>query len=117
MPLNTQIRRNGEPLSLAWGGFHVAAMVYAVVIDSGIGPFEDNSKVAAEAERLMAEQGEIGVTPADAFGLVAYHVLAATPLNSDDYTMVNVDLKFVDVTDGEVLEIRRGDVLSAGRSL
>lgn len=114
MPLSTQIRRNDEPLSLRWGGFHVAAMVYAVVIDSGQGPFVDNESVAQQAKRLMDEQGKIGITPKDAFDLMDYAVLATTPLNASDWTMTQ-RLVFVDVTDGEELELLPGDVLVAYR--
>lgn len=115
MPLHTQIVRDGEPLKLRWGGFHVAAMVYAVVIDSGQGPFTDNESVAEQALDLMKRQGSIGITPKDAFDLMDYQVIGKTPLNSADYTMQNHELTFVDVTDGEELVIKVGDVLSASR--
>lgn len=115
MPLNTQIIRDGEPLSLRWGGFHVAAMVYAATIDSGVGPFVDNDSVRTDALRLMEEQGAIAISPSDAFSLMDYGVLAATPLNDGEYTMVEYDLKFIDMMDGEEFEIKKGDVLAAGR--
>lgn len=114
MPLSTQIIRNGEALALRWGGFHVAAMVYAVTIDSGKGPFTDNEQVAKDALRLMEEQEHIGISPRDAFELMDYSVIGATPLNSGNWTMTQ-RLSFIDKTDGEVLELLPGDVLSAGR--
>lgn len=115
MPLHTQIVRDGEPLKLRWSGFHVAAMVYAVVIDSGQGPFTDNESVVAQALDLMERQGSIGITPKDAFNLMDYSVIGATPLNSADYTMKHHTLTFVDMTDGEELTIKPGDVLGASR--
>lgn len=115
MPLSTRIIRDGEPLSLRWGDFHVASMVYAVSIDSGIGPFENIPALKEQAEVLMKEQGSIGITGKDAFALTMYHIIAATPLNDSDYTMANVDLVFHDNMDGEEFEIKRGDVLMAWR--
>lgn len=115
MPLETTIVRGTEPLKLNWGGFHVAAMVYAVTIDSGQGPFKDNQSVAEQAKALMEKDGRIGVTPKDVFDLTDYYVIAATPLNSDAWILTQ-DLTFIDVMDGEVLELKRGDVLRAYRS-
>lgn len=116
MPLNTRIIRDGKPLDLRWGGFHVASMVYACVIDSGEGPFVDNASVREQALALMEKDGAIAITPKDAFDLMSYPVIGQTPLNAADYTMVNYDLKFVDIEDGEELEIEKGDVLSMSRS-
>lgn len=107
MPLNTAIIRDGEPLKLKWGGFHVASMVYACVIDSGKGPFVDNESVQKQAIDLMERQGHIAISPKDAFDLASYPVIGQTPMNAADYTMVNHDLKFLDITDGEELESRR----------
>jgi hypothetical protein len=117
MPLDTSIVRDGKPLKLRWGGFHVAAMVYAVSIDSGVSPFTDIEVVRASAKQLMEEQGEIGITPKDAFELTDYGVIGATPLNSADYTMKEWTLTFIDITDGERFTIKPGDVLSMSRSM
>lgn len=114
MPLHTQIVRDGKPLELRWSGFHVASMVYAASIDSGQGPFL--SDVKAEAERLMTEQGAIGISPRDAFELTDYSRLAATPMNDGPYEIKNSTLVFVDITDGEKLTIQPGDVLHAYRN-
>ena len=116
MPLHTQVIRDGEALSLPWGGFHVAAMVYAVTIDSGKGPFTDNESVAEQAKGLMAKQGVIPINRSDSFALMDYGVLAATPLNEGRYTMQHIDLKFLDMTDGEEFEIKVGDELVAYRN-
>jgi hypothetical protein len=116
MPLSTQIVRDGKPLELRWGGFHVAAMVYAATIDSGKGPFTDVGEVRAQAKRLMDEQGDIGITPRDAFELADYSVIGTTPLNNGPYTIKEWTLVFIDIMDGERLEIKPGDVLSMSRS-
>lgn len=115
MPLNTRITRDDKDLKLRWGGFHIAAMVYAVTIDSGEGPFKDNAAVQKEAKELMEKQGEIGVTPNDAFGLSMYHVIGATPLNDGPYTLKS-EIKFRDTADGELLILKPGDILDAWRS-
>lgn len=36
MPLQTQIIRNGEPLALRWGGWHLSVMQDAAVQDSHV---------------------------------------------------------------------------------
>lgn len=109
MPLFTQIERDGETLTLNWCDFHVASMILAAAWDSGIGPFVEN----APPEGF--EEHPVGVTPKDCFNLVMYPVIAATPLNKGDYTLTK-DFKFVDTTDGEELNLLRGDVLRAWRS-
>lgn len=115
MPLNTQIVRNGESLPLRWGDFHVAAMVQAATIDSGQGPYVDNADVQKTALRLMEEQGNIAITPDQGWRLASYDVIGATPLNHGEWTMTR-RLVFIDVTDGEELELLPGDVLKMSRS-
>lgn len=115
MPLITEIKRDGKAMKLAWGGFHIAAMVYAVTIDSGKGPFKNNAAVQEEAKKLMEKQGSIGVTPSDAFSLSMYPVIGATPLNDGPYTMKS-EITFLDTADGEVLVLKPGDILSAWRN-
>src|ERR1700683_2882693 len=78
MPLSTQVRRNGEPLKLAWGGFHVACMVVAAAADSGQGPYEDNSWNGITGSDL---DDAVVVTHRDVFSLENYGVIATTPLN------------------------------------
>ncbi len=115
MPLPTQIVRDGEPLSMKWGSFHIAAMVYAASIDSGVGPFVDMDAVVASAKRLMEEQGCIGIDGSAQFDLSAYHILAATPLNSGSYTLKGA-YRFHDNLDGEVLDLQPGDELHVWRN-
>lgn len=114
MPLHTQIVRDGEPLKLRWGGFHVAAMVYAVSVDSGQGPFQNLDHIVQQFEDFEGRDEPVPVTPKDGFDLMDYGVLSMTPLNSADYTLTR-SFRFIDVTDGEILELKPGDVLSAGR--
>lgn len=115
MPLNTQILRDGEIMKLRWGGFHVAAMVMAASADSGEGPYKDMPAFVKEARALMAKQGSIGVNPGDVFSLTNYYIIAETPLNSGDYTLKEA-WSFQDNVDGELLELKPGDVLKAYRS-
>lgn len=117
MPLNTQIKRNGKARKVRWSDFHVTAMVYASTIDSGEGPFEDNAEFQRKAKELMEEQGCIAIDGATAWEINSYHVIGASQLNSGDYVMKNVDLVFHDNMDGEKFEIKKGDVLSAWRSM
>jgi hypothetical protein len=115
MPLNTQIVRNGEPLKLphGWGGFHVAAMVIAVALDTGEGPWEDNTLVGLFGADANSED-PIGITQKDSFDLVNYGALAATALNSGSYTLKGT-YTFIDRSDGEEFILKSGDVLHAYR--
>ena len=112
--MNTQITRDGEPLKIRWGGFHVAAMVLATAMDSGVGPF----KVTPSLKSIFGTDDhneQLKITPRDAFDLIDYSVIGKTPLNEAPYTLKE-GYAFVDLTDGEVFELKAGDVLSAGRS-
>jgi hypothetical protein len=113
MPLNTQIIRNDEELKLKWTSFHVAAMVIAAAMDSGKGPYEDNSPMGiVGSEEYNGEV--IGVSGKDAFVLMNYYVIATTPLNHGSYVLKN-DYTFGDRMDGEILELKAGDKLVAYR--
>lgn len=114
MPLNTQIIRKGEALKLKWSGFHLACMVIAASADSGKGPWSDEY-LKGLAEHFAADETPSEVTREVIFSLTNYLVIAATPLNNGDYTLVH-GYKFVDQADGELLELKPGDVLQAYRS-
>jgi hypothetical protein len=109
MPLNTQIIRNGKPLEINWGGFHVAAMTIAAAVDSGKGPWEKEI-----LDKLGKETGPIPITPRVTFSLTSYMVIAATPLNDGEYKLMR-DISFIDTTDGELFELKNGDTLIAVR--
>lgn len=114
MPLHTTILRDGKPLKLKWGGFHVAAMVIAASADSGRGPYQDMEAFVAEANILMAKNGQIGISPKDVFALADYAVLGQTPMNDGDYVLKQ-RWAFHDNADGGSLELLPGDTLRAGR--
>jgi hypothetical protein len=117
MPLHTSITRDGEQLSLRWGDFHVAAMALASMFDSGTGPCKDPS-VVYEAPAEMFEcypDAPFPVTRRIAFELTSYPVLGLTPLNFGAYTLKGKH-KFMDLQDGEVLELLPGDELRAVRN-
>ena len=118
MPLNTQVKRNGRTRKIRWGGFHVAAMTLAAALDSQEGELYDHmAKYAEEHDDPIPsdEDGPITISPSDVWNLMGYHVIAATPLNNGSYVMQST-IKFVDVTDGEVFELRKGDELLAWRN-
>jgi hypothetical protein len=116
MPLNTRIIRDGEPLKLpnGWGGFHIAAMVVAAALDSGQGPWKENTMTGIYGDD--AKPGDlIGISHKDTFSLVSYGVLASTPLNEGSYTLKNGPYNFLDKTDGEEFTLLEGDELHAYR--
>lgn len=118
MPLNTQIIRDGQELTLRWGGFHVAAMVLAAALDSGKGPFDDNTLAGLyeDGSELPDYPDEpIPVSRKDVFSLMSYGALAATPLGDGRYILKGRH-HFVDIADGEDLVLQPGDVLVAQRS-
>ena len=120
-PLSTRITRDGEPLSLRWGQFHIAAMIYAVSWDSGEGPFEMNEPPKylvrpSDGDEMPLNYPEepCPISPPEAFHIVRDSVIAATALNDRPYTLKK-EHRFIDVTDGEVLHLLPGDVLEATR--
>ena len=88
MPLNTAIYRDGKPLTLRWGGFHLAAMVCAVSWDSGKGPFVDNSEPAMVTHEVDGKEvtGHF-ISPRNCFELGDYGMIGCTPLGHDAYTL------------------------------
>lgn len=120
MPLETSITRNGKLLQLRWGGFHLAAMILAATIDSGKGPFEDNTLEGLIGKENAGKypQQAISINPADANAIIGfgYPTLFATPLGNGNYTLKSAH-RFEDTEDGEILELLPGDVLSAHRTM
>jgi hypothetical protein len=112
MPLNTQIIRDGKPLPIKWGHFHVAAMVVAAAADSGEGPWVDNSLAGIFPDGEPGD--EIVVSRDDTFRLVSYPVIACTPLNHGVYILKHA-YTFRDAADGERLELHEDDTLLASR--
>ncbi|HSW91514.1 MAG TPA: hypothetical protein VLG09_02620 [Candidatus Saccharimonadales bacterium] len=113
MPLNTQIKRDGDALIIAWGSFHVAAMIIAASYDSGKGPFEDNTEPEMAVNKETGERGHY-ISPSDCFLLCDYGHIAMTPLNDGPYTLTR-SYTFVDGMDGEVFTLQAGDVLKMWR--
>lgn len=111
MPLSTQIIRNGEPLVLRWGSFHIAAMAIAASVDKGEGPLSDLSKIY-DAE--FASFDPFPISSQLAFILTDYGALGKTPLNEGRYTLTKRHA-FCDASDGEILELLPGDILVAYR--
>lgn len=117
MPLVTYILRDGEKLRMpnGYGGFHVAAMVMSSSMDSGRGPFTENTPERVVGCPYEEITEPLPIDRGVAFGLTAYPVMSATPLNDGHYVLQR-DWSFVDVTDGEVLRLKAGDDLVAYRS-
>jgi hypothetical protein len=109
MPLNSQVERDGDLLSIPWGHFHVAAMATAVM-------FEDNSAWPEVVPSPKLENYPLEpqpLTPADCFMLADYGVLGAI-FPEGIYTLKNAHA-FIDTTDGEVFRLEPGDVLKVWR--
>lgn len=125
MPLNTQIVRNNQPLRLRWGGFHIAAIVIAAAFDSGQGPFKVNTPQGiARLEkwgpkgRRIARRYPLVPFPVSRFMvwvLESYPVIDSTPMGHDGYVLTRRH-QFIDCSDGEILDLLPGDVLTAYRS-
>lgn len=115
-PVVTQIIRDGKPLALRWGDFHIAAMIWASVWDSGIGPFESNDPPGfyddGEGHVFPARYPELAapITPDDSFAIVRRDVIVETPLRHGRYVLKR-EHRFIDMTDGEVLHLLPADVL------
>lgn len=114
MPLGTQIRRKGRALKVRWSQFHVAAMVYAAALDSKEGKLYEAMVAHDEVPTPEELKEGFSIPPGAVFHIVSYPVIAATPLNSGDYTLQG-SFRFVDPTDGEVFDLLPGDVLSVWR--
>jgi len=117
MPLCTQIIRDGKELPIHWGGFHVAAMTIAAVVDQPVDEWkiwENPVETAAEIQANGYPDTPMPVSPGMVFNLMSYPVIGATPLNEGSVTLTKTH-RFIDVTDGEVLELLPGDVLRCWR--
>lgn len=116
MPLSTQVIRNGEPLKISWGSFHVAAMALAASFDARMPPFTDPSVIYITPPGTFDDYPNeaFPITNEVAFTLVSYGVLAQTPLNEGSYTLKSKH-HFTDVTDGEDFVLLPGDELIAYR--
>lgn len=120
MPLNTQIIRNGETVPLHWGDFHVAAMALAANFEMTV-PALGNPSEIYETDELTPQMFDcypdaaFPITRSIAFQLTTYGALAATPLNDGNYVLQRKH-KFLDLVDGEVLELLPGDELIAYRN-
>jgi len=115
MPLNTQIIRNGEPMKLHWGNFHIAAMALAAAFDAKEGPLGDMTKIYENVDHVHPYM-PFPIARSLAFHISTYHVLAVTPLNSGGYVL-KYGHSFIDLVDGEALELLPGDELVAYRGL
>jgi len=111
MPLATQVVRDGAPLRIRWGGFHVAAIALAALV-------EHHEQLSAAFTRDLAAQGWDGeqpvtITPALAHDLADYSVMGLA-FPAGEYTLAERHA-FVDSADGEVFVLEPGDVLKAWR--
>lgn len=141
MPLNTQVLRNGKPVPGGGNWWIVGAMMIAASIDSGKGPFEENTFMGIEGRERPSEWHDPNYCSgldqdkddqflctgcAKAFPVVIgvsfmnrsvhYGTLGMTPLNDGRYTVKNGPYMFADQMSGKVFTIETGDVLVAFRS-
>jgi hypothetical protein len=116
MPLNTQIIRDGQSLSLQWGDFHIAAMALASGFDAGMEPLSDPTKIYEIDPRRFDcyPDAPFPITRGMSFHLASYPALAKTPLNAGEYTLTSKH-QFIDIMDGEILTLLPGDILRAWR--
>ena len=121
MPLCTQIIRDGTPITLNWGDFHVAAMILATLADEK--PMSEVMHYTypdKDTEYAGKTQDDYPAIPCPinwgiAFQLTSYGVIGNTRLNDGAYTLKHQH-RFIDVSDGELLTLEPGDVLEAWRS-
>lgn len=106
MPLETIIFRDEKPLEINWGGFHVACMIMATIVETKPDWCKDFD-IPAHATQLCG--------PGDVFQLMDYTVIGATELNKGDYTLKE-DHSFWDPVDGEIFELKAGDKFRVYRS-
>lgn len=121
MPLMTEIRRNGEKMKMpnGWGGFHVAAMVVAMMFEA-----PESWGDAQPNDDLDYPNEPQGIGPGDVFSLMAYPVIGqaienACEANGQDSSsryVLQKEHRFIDTQDGEILHLLPGDELSAWRS-
>jgi hypothetical protein len=110
MPLVTEIERNGRRLKIRWGQFHVAAMAVATMFEHP----EDWKDAKPNADIIedypATPQPLSGI---DVWEIVSYPVLAEI-FPDGEYTLKHPHA-FLDLTDGEVFELKKGDKLSIWR--
>jgi len=111
MPLGTEIKRKNRTVKVRWGEFHVAAMMIASVMETDNPIWDDLRK---EIKEKMGD-GPITIGGRDAYSLVAYHIIAQTPLNDGEY-ILKEDHEFLDPMDGEVFKLKAGDKLLCWRN-
>lgn len=141
MPLNVQILRDGKHVPRSGDFWIVGCMLIAASIDSGKGPFEENTFMGIEGRERPTQWHDPNYCSglnqdkedqflctgcAKAFPIVIgrafmcrdihYGTLGMTPLNDGNYTVKNGPYMFVDQMDGQVFTIETGDVLVAFRS-
>jgi hypothetical protein len=114
MPLTTQIIRNGEPLKVRWGDFHIAAMALAAGFESKEGPLGDMAAIYENVKHVHPYM-PFPISRGVAFYVSTYPALATTPLNEGNYTL-KYGHSFIDLADREVLVLLPGDELVAYRS-
>lgn len=116
MPLITRVFRDGQPLQLRWGGFHVAAMILASAMDSGRGAFTDTRPEAIvpgwePGDGILLTRETI--TPIT-IGIISY--LSRSPMNDTGMYTLKAEYAFKDDADGEEFILLPGDELAAYRS-
>jgi hypothetical protein len=104
MPLNTHIEREGETLKLRWGGFHVAAMLYAIAFERELTSPNDDVDYPTQAQ---------AISPANIFDVTNYPTISEV-CPGGEYTLTRQH-HFWDPMDGEYFKLEPGDKLSFWR--
>lgn len=107
MPLNAAIVRDGKPLPLRWGGFHVCAMIYAIAFETKIDGVAPNENIDYPTEPQ-------GLSPKNVFETTNYFIIDA--VCPDGRYMLKEEHRFQDITDGDILHLKPGDELRFSRS-
>lgn len=89
MPLYTEIHRDGEPIEVRWGWWHVRRMQEAAILDAH--PELDPEVASSDPEFWVKFRG--------------------TRLATTGQQTIRGNYLFLDESDGEEFEIRAGDVL------
>lgn len=114
MTLQTAIIRDGQPMLIPWEEFHVASMIVASAMDSGKGPWPENSRKGITGTDDTTQP--IVIDWRTAFMLTTYPIIAMTPLNDGPYTL-KAEYTFLDRVNSEIFVLMPGDVLEAYRGL
>src|SRR5262245_14050323 len=107
MPLNTEIKRGGRRRRIRWGGFHVAAMLVAIM-------FETKYRGSVPNSDLDYPNDPQPISPSDVWTLVDYSIIG--DVCPDGKYKLEQNTKFKDSADSEVFEFKAGDELSFWRS-